>query len=200
MVPCSVPTSIVQSLPPLLCPKLHRQSQGYPGTPSTPKASLWQSIPEHWSYTGSPGIILGLPYPPKASLWQSIGITPAVPGLSWDSLTLQQSIPEHRSYTGSPVIILGLSHPPQHPCGRVSQNTRVTPVFWDTLPQGYSGIPLWWSIPECQSNTGVERQEKLGILEKIQTAQWAAPSVPVPKPNGAIHICVSDSVWVIKFL
>ena len=30
------------------------------------------------------------------------------------------------------------------------------------------------------------RQEKLGILEKIQTAQWAAPIVAVPKPSEPI--------------
>ena len=90
----------------------HQQSQDYPGTVII-TAPLWQIIPVHQSNTYSPGIILGLPYPPTL-LWQSIpghesntgnpgiilglppsqhlcgwvsqyaGLTPAVPGLSWD--------------------------------------------------------------------------------------------------------------------
>ena len=39
----------------------------------------------------------------------------------------------------------------------------------------------------------LDRQKKLGILEKIQTAQWAAPIVPVSKP-------IFDSVGITKFL
>ena len=35
----------------------------------------------------------------------------------------------------------------------------------------------------------LNRQEKLGILEKIDTAEWAAPVVPVIKPSGAIRLC-----------
>ena len=63
---------------------------------------VW-SIPEHLSYTGSPGIILELLNPP-APLWPSI--------------------PERRSYTGSPGIILGLPNP-QHPCTCASYRIKL---------------------------------------------------------------------------
>ena len=42
----------------------------------------------------------------------------------------------------------------------------------------------------------LDRQEKLGILEKIQTAQWAASIVPVPRANGAIRLCGDYKVSV----
>ena len=32
-------------------------------------------------------------------------------------------------------------------------------------------------------------QKELGILEKVDTAEWAAPVVPVIKPLGAIRLC-----------
>lgn len=66
----------------------------YPWT-TFPQATLWQSIPEHWSNTGSSGIFLGLPPlphtpPPSSSfqnpcgrVFQNAGITPVVLGLSW---------------------------------------------------------------------------------------------------------------------
>ena len=63
-------------------PELQWQSRDYSGTPSPPSTI-------HRSYTGIPGIILGLPHSP-AHLWQSILV--------------------HRSYTGGPGIILGLPH------------------------------------------------------------------------------------------
>jgi len=42
----------------------------------------------------------------------------------------------------------------------------------------------------------LERQGRLGILEMIQTAQWAAPIVPVPKPEGAIQLCGDYKFYV----
>ena len=88
-------------------PELHRQSRDCPGMTTQP---LCQGIPEHWSYTSSPVIVLGrLPSPRDLSgrVSQNAGVTPAVPGLSQDDYTqpLSQSIPEHRSYTSCPGIV-----------------------------------------------------------------------------------------------
>ena len=35
----------------------------------------------------------------------------------------------------------------------------------------------------------LNQQEKLGILEKVYTAEWAAPVIPVIKPSRAIRLC-----------
>ena len=35
----------------------------------------------------------------------------------------------------------------------------------------------------------LDRQEKLGILEKVNTVEWAAPVVPVIKISGVIRLC-----------
>ena len=137
-------------------PELHRQSRDCPGMATQPLGPLCQSIPEHQSYTSSPGIVLGwLPNPWDLSgrVSQNARVTPAVPGLSRDGYPTTLS--ERQSYTGSPGIVPGsddyptpgtfLSEYPRTPelhqqswdgyptpvtslAGRVSQNARVTPA------------------------------------------------------------------------
>ena len=51
-----------------------------------------------------------------------------------------------------------------------------------------------------------ERLVQMGVLEKVQYSDWAAPIVPVPKANGGIRICgdykltVNPSLIVDQFL
>ena len=117
-----------------------------------------QSIPEHRSYTGSPGIVPG--WLPNHSVrtpelhqqsWDCPGMATQPLGPLWQSIpehrsytyrqsrdypgkTTQplgppcQSIPEHRSYTSSPGIVLGWLPNPLDLSGRVSQNAGVTPA------------------------------------------------------------------------
>jgi len=42
----------------------------------------------------------------------------------------------------------------------------------------------------------LERLERLGVIEKVQYSDWAAPIVPVPKGDGGIHICGDYKVTV----
>ena len=46
----------------------------------------------------------------------------------------------------------------------------------------------------------LDRQEKLGILEKVDTAEWVAAVVPVIKPSGAIRLCGHYKVPINKQL
>ena len=42
----------------------------------------------------------------------------------------------------------------------------------------------------------LHHQEELGVLERVDTAEWAAPVVPVIKPTGAIRLCGDYKVSV----
>lgn len=42
----------------------------------------------------------------------------------------------------------------------------------------------------------LERLEREGIIEPVQFSQWAAPIVPVIKPDGSIRICGDYKVTV----
>ena len=114
-----------------------------------------QSIPEHRSYTSSPGIVLGwLPNPLDLSgrVSQNAGVTPAVPGLSQDGYPTTLS--ERQSYTSSPGIVLGWLPNPWDLSGRVSLNTGVTRTGSPGIILGR--LPNPWDPPVRVSlNTGV---------------------------------------------
>ncbi len=42
----------------------------------------------------------------------------------------------------------------------------------------------------------LERLEQMGVLEKVQHSDWAAPIVPVPKTDGTIRICGDYKVTI----
>ena len=42
----------------------------------------------------------------------------------------------------------------------------------------------------------LERLENLGVIEKINYSDWAAPIVPVPKADGSIRICGDYKVTI----
>ena len=46
----------------------------------------------------------------------------------------------------------------------------------------------------------LDRKEKQGILEKIEVFDWAAPIVPVPKPDGTVRVCGDYKVTINSYL
>ena len=46
----------------------------------------------------------------------------------------------------------------------------------------------------------LERLESLGVIEKVSYSDWAAPIVPVPKPDGSIRICGDYKVTINPLL
>ena len=46
----------------------------------------------------------------------------------------------------------------------------------------------------------LNHQKKLGVIEKVNTAEWSALVVPVVKPTGAIQLCGDYKVSVNPYL
>lgn len=46
----------------------------------------------------------------------------------------------------------------------------------------------------------LDRKERQGILEKIETSEWAAPIVPVPKPDNKVRVCGDYKVTINPYL
>ena len=64
----------------------------------------------------------------------------------------------------------------------------VTPVF-------HRPRPIPFAIRKAVEQE-LERLVEIGILEKVEHSQWAAPIVPVPKKDGKFRICGDYKVTV----
>ena len=69
---------------------------------------------------------------------------------------------------------------------------EATPKFFRPRP-----IPL--SMKE-KVEADLDRKEKQGILEKIEVSDWAAPIVPVSKPDGTVRVCGDYKVTINSYL
>ena len=63
-----------------------------------------------------------------------------------------------------------------------------TPKFYRPRP-----IPL---AMKTKIEEDLDRMEKLGIIEKVDTSEWAAPTVPVVKADGSVRHCGDYKVMV----
>jgi transposase InsO family protein len=71
----------------------------------------------------------------------------------------------------------------------------------DAIPKFYKSRALPFAYLEG-IKTELERNVKAGIIERVDASPWAAPIVPVKKPNGKIRICgdfkvtINPQIWV----
>ena len=56
------------------------------------------------------------------------------------------------------------------------------------VPKFYKPRPVPFALKDAIGQE-LDRLEKRGILEKVTFSDWAAPIVPVPKPNGTLRLC-----------
>ena len=73
---------------------------------------------------------------------------------------------------------------------RLRVESEATPIFFKarTVPNDLRG----------KIEQKLQRLEKQGVLENVEFAEWAAPIVPVTKPDGSVRICGDYKVTVNK--
>ena len=52
------------------------------------------------------------------------------------------------------------------------------------------------AVPYAIRDAVEDRMERLGIVERVHTSEWASPIVPVPKADGSIRICGDFKVTI----
>ncbi len=74
----------------------------------------------------------------------------------------------------------------------------------DAQPKFYKSRTIPFAYTEAVKEE-IQRNVTAGIIERIDTSEWAAPIVPVKKPNGKIRICrdfkvtVNSQIWVDQY-
>ena len=58
----------------------------------------------------------------------------------------------------------------------------------DAIPKFHRPRPLPLAL-KAKVEKELERQVKLGILQKVDVSEWGTPIVPVVKPSGALRLC-----------
>ena len=69
----------------------------------------------------------------------------------------------------------------------------------DTVPELYKPCSVLYVI-QGAIEKDLERLENLGVIEKINYSDWAAPIVPVPKADKSIRICGDYKVTINSVL
>ena len=58
----------------------------------------------------------------------------------------------------------------------------------DSIPKFHRPRPLPLAL-KAKVEKELERQVKLGIIQKVNVSEWGTPIVPVIKPSGALRLC-----------
>ena len=58
----------------------------------------------------------------------------------------------------------------------------------DAKPKFYRPRPIPLALKD-KIKADLDRMEKLGIIEKVDTSEWASPTVPVMKADGYVRHC-----------
>ena len=69
----------------------------------------------------------------------------------------------------------------------------------NSIPKFHQPRPVPLAM-RVKIETELQRQVDMGILEKFDTADWAAPIVPVTKPSGEICLCRDYKVSINPYL
>ena len=69
----------------------------------------------------------------------------------------------------------------------------------DAEPNFFKPRPVPYTLHDAIERD-LERLESLGVIEKVSYSDWAAPIVPVPKPDGSIRICGNYKVTINPLL
>jgi transposase InsO family protein len=77
-------------------------------------------------------------------------------------------------------------------CTKVQAHIQLKP---DATPKFFKPRPLPFAYVDGVKEE-IQRNVAAGVLERIDTSLWAAPIVPVKKPNGKIRICGDFKVTI----
>ena len=69
----------------------------------------------------------------------------------------------------------------------------------DTIPKFFKYRSVPYAL-KSQIGDELKRLEQLGIIEKVDYSEWAAPVVPVRKPDGSIRLCGDYKITINRDL
>jgi hypothetical protein len=77
-------------------------------------------------------------------------------------------------------------------CTKVQAHIQIQP---DSTPKFFKPRPILFAYLDGVKDE-IQRNVDAGILQRVNTSPWAAPIVPVKKPNGKIRICGDFKVTI----
>ena len=81
-------------------------------------------------------------------------------------------------------------------CKQIKAKLHVKP---NTVPKFYCPRPIPLALKE-KVEEDLNRLERLGVISKVETSEWATPTVPVRKPNGSVRLCGGYKVTINPYL